>query len=465
MRNIINALVLMAVVACQPDVRVVSHSSDVPRLSPDYAGVTVPCNIAPLCFSVEGIDEAALIVKGGNDSICMTTSDGNFNLPDDQWHSLLDGNKDKALTLTVCRKTDGGWQALAPVNVYVSADSIDPYVVYRRIQPGYGLWDRMGIYQRNLETYDEEPVYENREGSGNCVNCHSFNQGNPEQWQLHVRRNHKGTYVVSNGQTKNISQQSMGVEKPVTYVYPSWHPGGRYIAYSSNKTFFHIHTADKNRWEVMDDGSDVMVVDSETGSVVKSPLLSASDRYETFPCFSPDGRWLYYSTAAAVDTLVRQYDKVHYSICRIPFDATRATFGNAVDTIHSISGQSLYMPRLSPDGAWLSCVRSAYGNFGVCHRDATLSIKSLRDAAAPAVSPQGNASWHSWSSNSRWIVFSSKRDDGQYTRLYFMHIDKKGRCTKAFVMPQRNARNYYDMMMDAYNIPELVKGRVGRFEL
>lgn len=30
-------------------------------------------------------------------------------------------------------------------------------------------------------------------------------------------------------------------------------------------------------------------------------------------------------------------------------------------------------------------------------------------------------SYHSWSSNSRWFVFSSRRDDGLYTRLYIAH--------------------------------------------
>lgn len=450
---------LLLLTGCQRNISITSHSNDAPHITPDYAGTTIPCNIAPLCFSVEGMADAALIVKGGTDSICVTTDDGNLNIPEDEWHSLLGKHRGGTLTFTVCRKKDGGWEAMRPFSITVSADSIDAYVVYRRIQPGYGLWDKMGIYQRNLETYDEEAIYENKEGNGNCVNCHSFNQGNPDQWQVHIRRNHGGTYIINGREVQRLSLNTeSNAPKP---VYPSWHPGGRYIAYSTNKTFFHIHTRDKNRWEVMDDGSDVMVADTETGDVIRSPFLSAANRYETFPCFSPDGKWLYYSTAAAVDTLVRQYDKVRYAICRIPFDAATASLGNSADTVCISPAESFYMARISPDGKWLCTVRSPYGNFGVCHRDARLHLVSLTDGSSPT---DGAApclgSWHSWSSNSRWMVFSSKRDDGTYTRLYFMHVSPDGKCSKPFVLPQRNAKDYYDLMMDGYNIPELVRGKV-----
>lgn len=479
-KSCLYAVLLFVVAACSSDVRIVSRSNDIPRLVPDYSGVTIPCNIAPLCFSVDGLTDAALIIKTGSDSLCLTTDDGCFNIPESEWHSMLAEAKGRDLQLTVCRRKDGAWEAMAPFSIAVSADSIDPYVVYRRIQPGYGLWDKMGIYERNLETYDEQPLYENREGSGNCVNCHSFNQGNPDQWQVHIRRNHGGTFVINDGTSAKLNLHKSDGEpwdggKP---VYPSWHPGGRYIAYSTNKTFFHIHTLDKNRWEVMDDGSDVMVVDTKTGEVITSPLLSSPERYETYPAFSPDGKWLYFCSAQAVDTIVRKYDKVKYEIRRVAFNEnSNGTVSIAsstdADTAWSIGMNdtcSAYFPKVSPDGRWLCYVRSAYGNFGVCHRDADLWIADLK-GDKPVCRPmsQSNStssdSWHSWSSNSRWLVFASKREDAMYTRLYFTHVDANGKTTKAFVLPQKNARNYYDLLMDGYNIPELVKGKVKRTKI
>ena len=36
------------------------------------------------------------------------------------------------------------------------------YIAYRLIDPGYQLWNEMGIYQRELASFDQEPILENR---------------------------------------------------------------------------------------------------------------------------------------------------------------------------------------------------------------------------------------------------------------------------------------------------------------
>ena len=48
------------------------------------------------------------------------------------------------------------------------------YLAYRLIEPGYELWNQMGIYQRNLEDYKQSPIMENKYSGQNCMNCHSF---------------------------------------------------------------------------------------------------------------------------------------------------------------------------------------------------------------------------------------------------------------------------------------------------
>ena len=68
-------------------------------------------------------------------------------------------------------------------------------------------------------------------------------------------------------------------------------------------------------------------------------------------------------------------------------------------------------------------------------------------------------SYHSWSSNSRWIVFSSRRIDGLYTRPYFAYIDEEGNASKPFLLPQKDT-DYYHRFMKSYNIPEFITGKV-----
>lgn len=63
-------------------------------------------------------------------------------------------------------------------------------------------------------------------------------------------------------------------------------------------------------------------------------------------------------------------------------------------------------------------------------------------------------SFHNWNVNSHWIVFTSRRDDGQFTRLYLCSVDNKGNISKPFMMPQRNPLDYYQNMMQAYNTPD-----------
>ena len=65
-------------------------------------------------------------------------------------------------------------------------------------------------------------------------------------------------------------------------------------------------------------------------------------------------------------------------------------------------------------------------------------------------------SFHNWSSNSRWMVFSSRRDDGLYTRPYFCHVDIKGGVSKAFMLPQRNPRRFYRERFLSFNAPDFV---------
>ena len=68
--------------------------------------------------------------------------------------------------------------------------------------------------------------------------------------------------------------------------------------------------------------------------------------------------------------------------------------------------------------------------------------------------------YHSWSSNSRWFVFASKRGDGMYGKPYFSHLDADGKATKPFVLPQKTSR-FYDNTFKSFNIPDLGNASTG----
>lgn len=68
-------------------------------------------------------------------------------------------------------------------------------------------------------------------------------------------------------------------------------------------------------------------------------------------------------------------------------------------------------------------------------------------------------SFHNWSSNGKWIIFSSRRTDGVYTRLFFAHVDAEGNASKAFELPQADP-DFHRQFLKSYNVPEFMKGPV-----
>ncbi|MBR6081502.1 MAG: PD40 domain-containing protein [Salinivirgaceae bacterium] len=465
MRNLtINILAIIALASCSTKVENAAQTNVELGIYPDYKEVTIPCNIAPINFTItDSAKIDAILISCGGDTLTVKVSNNCTKIDINKWHNFLADKGGKTLTFTPCGKTDGKWLAYKPFNVEVSADSIDKTLVYRLIPPGYEIWNRMGIYQRDLETYNERAIYENRYGKGNCVNCHSFCANNSDQLMIHLRAGLAGTYVFSDNTASKVKGDFSKFNAGPTYPY--WHPSGRFIAFSLNKIYQDFHTADPNIIEVYDDFSDVIVFDLENKTVISSPLTCSANAFETFPCFSPDGKWLYFCTSQAFDSVKWNYQNAHYSICRIGFDAEKKEFGTTVDTIVNAAamGKSASFPRISPDGRFLLYTLADYGNFTIWHHEADLKMIDLQtndSVCTDNINSKYTESYHSWSSNSRWVVFSSRRGDGLFTRPYFAHIDSTGKASKPMLLPQRNPLDFYQQLFCAYNIPELVKSEV-----
>ena len=104
-----------------------------------------------------------------------------------------------------------------------------------------------------------------------------------------------------------------------------------------------------------------------------------------------------------------------------------------------------------------------YGTFTLFHPETTLNLTDLTTGETrPLDEVKGDKSdsYHSWSSNSRWFVFASKRGDGQYGKPYFCHLDADGHTTKPFVLPQKSSR-FYVYNLKSFNIPDLGSSSTG----
>ena len=458
---VITVLIILTVSCAGPPARF-SEAGALPDIYPDYKEVVIPVNIAPINFRVEGRPGGVrVIIEGSEKGRIKAKGRDRIRIPQSQWVRLLENNKGRSIIVTLFSRSADGWSRHLPFTVHIADHPADPYIVYRRIAPGYETWSRMGIYQRDVTSFTERTIIDNRLLPGNCMNCHSFKSNDPGQMLLHLRGNITGTMLVMNGEAVKLNTR---VEETVSHgVYPYWHPSGKYIAFSVNVISQVFHSRREKRIEVIDSKSDLVIYDVVNNRLISSPLISSEDNFETFPAFSPDGNSLVFCSAEKRE-VPDEYDMVKYSLCRISFDPETGYFGELIDTLVSSAetGKSVSYPRISPDGRYLVFTLSDYGNFSIWHREADLyqlEMSTGEYKPATAINSNETESYHSWSSCSRWLLFSSRRSDGLYTHPYMAYMGDDGNFRKPFLLPQRDP-DYYDMSLTSFNVPEFVTGKV-----
>ena len=446
------------------------ESRDLPLIYPDYTNVTVPINIAPLTFEASGKADGiiARMTAGQEEVVCG----GKKVQPDaSDWKRLVESANGKAINVEVYIQHDDEWTRYKPFDIYVSPDSITPYISYRLITPSYVLYKDLTINQRCLENYDESVVYDNmlctEAANGQCINCHNYQQYNPDRMQFHARQHQGGTVIAYDGKVKKVDMRSDSILS--AGVYPTWHPWLPLIVYSTNKTVQTFHITNPDKIEVYDIGSDLIAYDIEHNEVTN--IENDTTEFECFPFWAPDGKTLYYCSAhfEYQDTidhgieLIKRFREVKYNLYKKRFNPDSLTFGPRELVFDaSAMDKSATLPRVSPDGRYLMFTLGQYGVFHIWHHDADLWMIDLTTGEARNIEEINSPdveSYHSWSSNGRWVVFSSRRYDGTYTRPFFAHIDKDGHATKPFELPCADP-DYHRQFMRSYNIPEFMRGSV-----
>ena len=218
--------------------------------------------------------------------------------------------------------------------------------------------------------------------------------------------------------------------------------------------------------EVYDLASSLILYDTDANETLSITGGDTPSYLYTFPSWSPDGDHLYFSRAPSViDSLnpqLEQIETTHYDIGRRAFDPESRSFGDT-EIVYAASemDRSASFPRVSPDGRFLVITVADYGTFPIWHREADLYLLDLLSGEEErmAVNSDETESYHAWSSSGRWLVFSSRRRDGRTTRPYFSHIDSLGNQGREFLLPQEDP-SVYNEMLESFNVPELVEGRV-----
>lgn len=446
-----------------------SEVNEHPKIYPDYKDVVIPCNICPISFIIEeeakeyitsiSLEEKNYLISGKE--VCLSIK---------EWGQLLNEAKGKELIVSIYTRDSIHWKKHMPFTIQVAEDSIDTHLSYRIISPSYVAYEDLTIRQRDLSSFKEREIYNNMlistEKEGQCINCHSYQNYSTDNMQFHARQAHGGTLLVIDGKPRKVNLKTDSTIS--AGVYPAWHPTQKLIVYSTNDTGQTFHTKHSNKVEVQDTHSDLILYDITDNTVCK--IEADPNELETYPTWSPDGNMLYYVSAhfdyndsMLVETqFTKNYQQILYDLYRKPFDIKTKTFGPK-ELVYSASSthRSATLPRISPDGQFLLLTIGNYGCFHIWHKSSdlflidlqsdSLKLRDLEKLNSPDVE-----SYHSWSSNGRWIVFSSRREDGNHTRPYIAYFDKNGEVHKPFILPQKNPEHYREFCK-SYNIPDFMK--------
>ena len=469
----------------------IEQSSDVPNIYPDYADVVVPPNVAPLNFKINEDGKGYLTRFSNAEGFSFVVSGQTIDVNRHDWRRLLNGGGETIVAEIFVRSENKVWKAFAPINIGVAKEPVDRWLYYRLIEPGYEYFNRVVLAERDVESFNERVWFDARRvDNRTCVNCHAFQNHKADNFLFHTRRASPGTVFCWKGMCDKLDPRVPG--DPLGAAYPAWHPKEPLVAFSSNSTFQMFHATSPDRVEVLDAASDLIFYDLE--NKYSAAICSTDDLFETFPAWSPEGDALYYCVAKTPyssqksetfnslpgssdvfgDSHLAELDRrkveatgvyanFHYSLARRSFDLQTRTFG-APETLLDAEAldRSVAHPRVSPDGKTLVYTLSKYGTFPIWRRDAdlwSLDLTTGETHSLDELNSDDSDSWHEWDSSGRWLFFSSRRDDGSYTRVYIAYFSEDGRWSKPFLLPQRDPQENLDRMK-SYNLPTPTSNRI-----
>jgi Flp pilus assembly protein TadD len=468
-----------------PAARLEASTESLQILYPGNGTVFPPDIIAPTFLWTPGRgenDRWEVRVNGpdGTELSKTTVTESQWRPEKEVWARIKQASHEADATFTVSSVGISAEtvRAAASIRIRTSRDKVGDALFYREVPLPFlkAVQDPSKIRWRygTVDMEDGPPIV--LENLPVCGNCHSF-ADNGSVLGLDVDYgNDKGGYglipvsshMVMNDESiiswsdykRDDGELTFGLLSRVS-------PTGRYVISTVKDRSVFVARDELMISQLFFPIKGILVVhDRETGEFFALPGADDPRYVQTNPVWSPDGKEILFARTEAhpdkdldrpkaalldftdVSEFTQDNEPFRYDIYRIPFNEGRG--GRAVPLEGaSANGMSNYFPKYSPDGKWIVFTQSR--DYMLLRPDSELFI--LPTAGGPARRLRYNTdrmnSWHSWSSNSRWLVFSSKQN-GPYTQMWLTHIDADGNDTPPVVLDRFTAADR------AANIPEFV---------
>ena len=312
-----------------------------------------------------------------------------------------------------------------------------------------------------------------------CANCHSFDHNGTILAMDADYANNKGSYVITPIKEQMVltpgdiitwnnyenAGQTFGLLSQIS-------PDGRYAISTVKDLAVFVPRPPLAFSQLFYPVKGILCVyDRQRRAFRALPGADDPNLVQSNPMWSPDGKTIVFARAQAADLhetraqglaaltpddcemLLRDGKPFQFDLYRIPFnDGKGGTAQPLAGAAHN--GMSNYFARYSPDGRWIVFCRAK--SYMLLQPDSELYILPAEGGEARRLrcNTRRMNSWHSWSPNGKWLVFSSKAWS-DYTQLCLTHIDENGDSTPPVLLSHLTAPNR------AANIPEFVNTHPG----